>query len=74
MGLLIKYYSSDQVKEGEVRVPCGTCGGGEEMHAGFWCRNLQETDHLEGICVYRRIILICLFWLGFVWLVQDKDK
>jgi len=31
------------------------------VHAGFWCRNLRDRDHLEDLDVDGRIILRRIF-------------
>ena len=36
---------------------CSTYGRRGEVHAGFWCGNLRERDHLEDPGVDGRIIL-----------------
>jgi hypothetical protein len=36
-------------------------GGREEVHTGFWWRNLREGDHLEDLGVDGRIILKSIF-------------
>jgi hypothetical protein len=40
--------------------------GGVDVHTGFWCGNLRETDHLEDSGVVGRIILKWIFkkWDG----------
>jgi len=35
--------------------------GRGEVHTGFWCRDLKEMDHLEGLDVDGRIILKGIF-------------
>jgi hypothetical protein len=35
--------------------------GEEEVHTGFWWRDLMEGDHLEDLGVDGMIILKCIF-------------
>jgi hypothetical protein len=35
---------------------CGTYGG-KEVHAGFWCGDLKERGHLEGLDINGSTIL-----------------
>jgi hypothetical protein len=43
------------------------------VHRGSWWGNLKERDHLEGLHIYWRIILKCIFkkyddvqWTGLI--------
>ena len=44
------------------------------MHAGYWCGNLREREHMEDTGVDGRIILEWVFrkwdgaWTGLIWL------
>jgi len=40
---------------------CGHMGGETEMNTGIGRGKLKEGDHLEGLCIDRRIILKCVF-------------
>ena len=49
--------------------------GEEEVHTGFWWRDLMGGDHLEDLGVDGMIILKCIFknwdgetWTGLIWL------
>jgi hypothetical protein len=39
--------------EDEMDELCGTHGTRREMHAGFWCENIKERKHLEGLEINR---------------------
>ena len=44
------------------------------MHTGFWLGNQKERDHLDDVCVDRRIKkwnirqYNMMMWTGFIWL------
>jgi hypothetical protein len=58
---------------------CDTYGGGERCIQGFCSGNMTERDHLENLCLDRRIILKRVFkklsggrdWIA---VVQNRDK
>jgi hypothetical protein len=53
--------------------------GRGELHAGIWCGNLREGDHMEDPGIHERIILKWIFkkWdgsVGWIDLTQDRDR
>jgi len=58
-----------------MNMACGMRREREEMHRGFWWRNLREGDHLEYLGIDVRMILKWILnklgekvWMGFIWL------
>lgn len=56
---------------------CGICAG--KVRARFCCGKLKESDHLEYLCVDRKIILKWTLdtqdgrpWTGFIWLMVEE--
>jgi hypothetical protein len=52
-----------------------------EMHAGFWCGNLKDRDHVDDLVVDGRMILKWILkkerngrvWSGLVWVRRGTD-
>ena len=48
--------------------------GARKVNTWFWCGDLRKRDHLEHLCLDRRVILKWIFkkwvgeaWTGFIW-------
>ena len=72
--LRTQYFSGDETEANEMGGSRSAYGGRGEAYIGFWWRNLRERDHLEDPCVYRKIMLRCIFrkwyvgeWTGSSW-------
>jgi hypothetical protein len=66
---ITKYHSGDQIKKNEVDGARRTYGRREEVHTGFWWRDLREGDHGRPRRRWEDNIKIFKKWDGRVWTV-----